>query len=87
MHTMEAHAEKAEPVNDKTNTSRVQAHIVPIQQEATEDVRHVDLSWRSWLVVFVTCFAYVFQMAVHMSLTENFPASWPKYLWLSQLVQ
>jgi hypothetical protein len=33
-------------------------HIVPIEQEATEDVRHVDLSWRSWVVVFVCCFAY-----------------------------
>jgi hypothetical protein len=38
--------------------SHADAHIVPIEQEATEDVRHVDLSWRSWVVVFVCCFAY-----------------------------
>jgi hypothetical protein len=38
--------------------SHTDAHIVPIEQEATEDVRHVDLSWRSWVVVFVCCFAY-----------------------------
>jgi hypothetical protein len=34
------------------------ARIVPIQQEAVEDAKHINLSWRSWLVVFVTCFAY-----------------------------
>ena len=34
------------------------ARIVPIQQEAVEDARHINLSWRSWLVVFITCFAY-----------------------------
>jgi hypothetical protein len=34
------------------------AHIVPIEQEVNEDVRHIDLSWRSWVVVFVCCFAY-----------------------------
>jgi hypothetical protein len=37
----------------------VDAHIVPLQQEAHEDAMHIDLTWRSWLVVFVTCFAYV----------------------------
>ena len=35
------------------------AHIVPIDQEANEDVHHVKLSWRSWMVVFCCCFAYV----------------------------
>ncbi|KAF2711088.1 MFS general substrate transporter [Pleomassaria siparia CBS 279.74] len=40
------------------------SHIVPIEQEATEDARHVDLSWRSWLVVFVTCFAIMSQVFV-----------------------
>jgi hypothetical protein len=38
--------------------SQTDARIVPIEQEATEHVRHVDLSWRSWVVVFVCCFAY-----------------------------
>jgi hypothetical protein len=42
--------------HDKLHT---EAHIVPIEQEATEDVQHIDLSWRSWVVVFVCCFAYV----------------------------
>src|SRR5689334_21726911 len=36
----------------------IDAHIVPIEQEAHEDVKHVKLSWRSWMVVFVTCFGY-----------------------------
>jgi hypothetical protein len=34
------------------------AHIVPIEQEAVEDAKHVNLSWRSWVVVSVCCFAY-----------------------------
>jgi hypothetical protein len=38
--------------------SHTDAHIVPIEQEAIEDARHIDLSWRSWMVVFVCCFAY-----------------------------
>jgi hypothetical protein len=42
--------------HDKAHT---QAHIVPLEEEATEDAKHVDLSWRSWVVVFVCCFAYV----------------------------
>lgn len=36
------------------------ARIVPMEQEAHENVTHVNLSWRSWLVVFVTCWAYVY---------------------------
>lgn len=36
-----------------------EAHIVPLEQEANEDVKHVNLSWRSWVVVFCCCFAYV----------------------------
>lgn len=39
--------------------SITEPHIVPIEQEATEDAKHVELSWRSWVVVFVCCFAYV----------------------------
>lgn len=52
-------------MDDKTETTRVEvahsrtAHIVPIDQEANEDVKHVNLSWRSWVVVFCCCFAYV----------------------------
>jgi MFS family permease len=40
------------------------AHIVPLEQEAHEDVRHIDLSWRSWLVVFFCCFAILAQVFV-----------------------
>jgi MFS family permease len=42
----------------------VQPNIVPLEQEAVEDVTHVNLSWRSWLVVFVTCFAIMSQVFV-----------------------
>ncbi|KAI1746663.1 major facilitator superfamily domain-containing protein [Xylaria castorea] len=38
--------------------------IVPIQQEAVEDAYHVHLGWRSWLVVFITCFAITAQVFV-----------------------
>ncbi|KAI0185421.1 major facilitator superfamily domain-containing protein [Xylaria flabelliformis] len=38
--------------------------VVPIQQEAIEDAYHVHLSWRSWLVVFITCFAVTAQVFV-----------------------
>ncbi|KAI0546388.1 major facilitator superfamily domain-containing protein [Xylaria curta] len=38
--------------------------VVPIQQEAVEDAYHVRLSWRSWLVVFITCFAVTAQVFV-----------------------
>lgn len=38
--------------------------IVPIEEEALEDAEHVNLSWRSWLVVFITCFAIMAQVFV-----------------------
>ncbi|KAI0860576.1 major facilitator superfamily domain-containing protein [Xylaria cubensis] len=38
--------------------------VVPIQQEAIEEAYHVHLSWRSWLVVFITCFAVTAQVFV-----------------------
>ncbi|KAI1741260.1 major facilitator superfamily domain-containing protein [Xylaria scruposa] len=38
--------------------------VVPIQQEAVENAYHVRLSWRSWLVVFITCFAVTAQVFV-----------------------
>jgi hypothetical protein len=31
--------------------------VVPLQEEALQDSGHVRLSWRTWLLVFVTCFA------------------------------
>ncbi|KAI8624729.1 MFS general substrate transporter [Xylariaceae sp. FL1651] len=38
--------------------------IVPIEQEAVEGAYHINLSWRSWLVVFITCFAITAQVFV-----------------------
>jgi hypothetical protein len=32
--------------------------VVPIEEEAVSNAVHINLSWRSWLVVFITCFAY-----------------------------
>jgi hypothetical protein len=33
------------------------AFVVPLEQDATEDAAHVDLSWRSRVVEFLRCFA------------------------------
>ncbi|XXG99574.1 Ubiquitin-conjugating enzyme E2 1 [Hypoxylon texense] len=38
--------------------------IVPIDQEAVQGAYHVHLGWRSWLVVFITCFAVMAQVFV-----------------------
>lgn len=38
--------------------------IVPLEQEAVEDAIHIELSWRSWVVVFITCFAVAAQVFV-----------------------
>ena len=39
-------------------------NAVPIELEAMEDAQHISLSWRSWLVVFMTCFAIMAQVFV-----------------------
>ena len=39
--------------------NNVKAHIVSMQEEAQDDGIHIRLTWRSWMVVFVSCFAYV----------------------------
>ncbi|KAI4603441.1 hypothetical protein KJ359_003251 [Pestalotiopsis sp. 9143b] len=31
--------------------------VLPLREEAQQDAVHIDLGWRSWLVVFITCFA------------------------------
>ncbi|KAF2734223.1 MFS general substrate transporter [Polyplosphaeria fusca] len=49
---------------DRHEDHHREVHIVPIQQEATEDVEHIHLSWRSWIVVFITCFAILAQVFV-----------------------
>ncbi|KAK3941983.1 major facilitator superfamily domain-containing protein [Diplogelasinospora grovesii] len=38
--------------------------VVPIEEEAHQGDFHVNLSWRSWLVVFITCFAIMAQVFV-----------------------
>ncbi|KAM5349777.1 hypothetical protein ACJ41O_006282 [Fusarium nematophilum] len=43
---------------------RKELAVVPIQQAAVEDAYHVKLSWRSWIVVFWTCFAIMSQVFV-----------------------
>lgn len=55
---VDAHVEDSHSASDYKHHDSPGAHIVPIQQEATEDVVAIKLSWRSWMVVFVTCFAY-----------------------------
>ncbi|AEO65543.1 b6246144-b555-4864-ba49-ca1a76f0f3a2 [Thermothielavioides terrestris] len=38
--------------------------VVPIEEEAHQGDVHINLSWRSWLVVFITCFAIMAQVFV-----------------------
>lgn len=35
----------------------LEPHIVPIEQEALEDVKPVKLTWRSWIVILSCCIA------------------------------
>ncbi|RYP54597.1 hypothetical protein DL768_000657 [Monosporascus sp. mg162] len=37
---------------------------LPIEEEAVQDAYHVHLSWRSWVVVFISCFAIMSQVFV-----------------------
>ncbi|KAI1076662.1 MFS general substrate transporter [Whalleya microplaca] len=41
-----------------------EVEVVPMDQEAVLGAYHVQLSWRSWLVVFITCFAVMAQVFV-----------------------
>ncbi|KAI1294008.1 major facilitator superfamily domain-containing protein [Xylaria venustula] len=51
--------------SEKTEKAEVEDRgLVSIQQEAGEDAYHVHLGWRSWLVVFITCFAILAQVFV-----------------------
>ncbi|KAB5566058.1 major facilitator superfamily domain-containing protein [Coniochaeta sp. 2T2.1] len=38
--------------------------VIPIEQEAVQNAVHIQLGWRSWLVVFITCFAVAAQVFV-----------------------
>ncbi|KAI0146392.1 MFS general substrate transporter [Xylariaceae sp. FL1272] len=56
------HVEHRESGPEKTE--RRDSEIVPLEQEAVENAYHIKLSWRSWLVVFITCFAVLAQVFV-----------------------
>ncbi|KAI0113934.1 major facilitator superfamily domain-containing protein [Nemania sp. FL0031] len=61
---IEKHASQATPEEKAQASEHEDAAVVPIQQEAVEDAQHIQLSWRSWLVVFITCFAILAQVFV-----------------------
>ncbi|CAK7199182.1 hypothetical protein SEUCBS139899_001855 [Sporothrix eucalyptigena] len=46
------------------HASEPAVEIVPIEEEAVRNAVHINLSWRSWLVVFITCFAIMAQVFV-----------------------
>lgn len=55
------------------------ARIVPLQQEAQDDSIRINLTWRSWVVVFVSCFACVTLIAIaSLHLLIRLAASWPR---------
>lgn len=58
-----SHHPNAHASVDRHHDSK-QPTIVPIEEEALEDAEHIHLSWRSWLVVFITCFAIMAQVFV-----------------------
>ncbi|KAI8649111.1 MFS domain-containing protein [Fusarium keratoplasticum] len=43
---------------------RKELDVTPIQEAAVEDAYHIKLGWRSWVVVFCTCFAIMAQVFV-----------------------
>ncbi|RSL97593.1 hypothetical protein CEP52_010821 [Fusarium oligoseptatum] len=52
---------------DEAPPSQVHRHevdVTPIQEAAVEDAYHIKLGWRSWVVVFCTCFAIMAQVFV-----------------------
>lgn len=62
-HTTEA-IENATPQNDyeRQRAAEFEAPMQHIQE--LNEAEHINLSWRSWLVVFVTCFAIMAQVFV-----------------------
>ncbi|KAI1800430.1 MFS general substrate transporter [Daldinia bambusicola] len=56
---------QAAPLTDEQKTGRhEELEVIPIDQEANQEAYRVHLSWRSWLVVFITCFAVMAQVFV-----------------------
>ncbi|KAK6070464.1 PEP5 [Seiridium cupressi] len=60
--------DKAHPGSGQETEVGVSHHehgnIVPLAEEARQGVIRIDLGWRSWLVVFITCFAIMAQVFV-----------------------
>ncbi|KAI1653984.1 MFS general substrate transporter [Daldinia decipiens] len=63
--TMPADAEKqAASLEDQKSGMHEELEVVPIDQGANYEANNIHLSWRSWLVVFITCFAIMAQVFV-----------------------
>ncbi|KAI1246824.1 hypothetical protein MGN70_010707 [Eutypa lata] len=64
----EADKKPISPVDEVENVSLQEEQkdtiAVPIEEEAVQDAYHIHLSWRSWVVVFVTCFGVMAQVFV-----------------------
>jgi hypothetical protein len=55
----------AEAIEEATNRQHATEFEPPTQHiQELNDAEHINLSWRSWLVVFVTCFAIMAQVFV-----------------------
>jgi hypothetical protein len=64
---MEEKEIETQTVENAANTDHRKSHearIVPLAEEAQEDARHINLSWRSWIVVFFCCWAIMAQVFV-----------------------
>jgi hypothetical protein len=62
-------SQPTEVIETVSQSERERQHAVefepPIQHiQELNDAEHINLSWRSWLVVFVTCFAIMAQVFV-----------------------
>ncbi|KAK6951517.1 hypothetical protein Daesc_006038 [Daldinia eschscholtzii] len=56
---------QAASLTDDQKTGRhEELEVVPIEQGVSQEPYRVHLSWRSWLVVFITCFAVMAQVFV-----------------------
>jgi hypothetical protein len=41
----------------KGSSKNEKEHTTVVYREAHENVEHINLSWRSWVAVFIACFA------------------------------
>ncbi|KAF3065326.1 Vacuolar basic amino acid transporter 5 [Daldinia childiae] len=62
---MPTDAEKqAAALEDQKSGMHEELEVVPIDQGVNHESNNIHLSWRSWLVVFITCFAIMAQVFV-----------------------